>query len=321
MLFALLRGAPLAPLSPEASARRHDLASHNRLDALLYDAGGSDDVPGARAEFRRRVLKAGRQLAAGVRLVDALRGAGIPCLALRGPFHGAWLHGNPALRPGKDIDLLVPRARARAALAVAKDLGYSHAKPGMPEGFFLRHHLHWQIRNEAEGSLCDLHWAVEHPYRLYAIGYDALFASAETGAHDGMAWSRPCARHALLLDLLHLHKHMESVPGKWTAERVTHAGEALHLLDAALLARGRGGELDWDGFIREGLGWRIGDAIALGLALLAEERLAPIPDRVLRAFPIPPAQNRRFSTPRWWGGVAARGGFRPDQWGAATRYC
>lgn len=308
-----------APDAPELG----EWIRHNRLGPWLYASGVP--LPAGvmdRAAFRAQSLRSERLLRAGVVLGDALRAAGIPCLAHRGPFHGAWLYGDPSLRPAQDIDLLVPRTNARGALAVARAQGYRAAIPGQAEGFYLRHHLHWQLHHPADGVLCDLHWAVDHPYRLHRVDYPTLFARAQVQSWEGLAWSRPGVEHALLLDLLHFHKHFGLVhdhPGEWT--RVCALGEAIHLLDAARLVRAHGASLDWEFLLRSAAAWRVEREVLPALRLAAEVFSLDLPASVRNACPAgEPGPPVRPSPPFWLRPVAALGGFRPEKWHDAAAY-
>lgn len=119
----------------------------------------------ARAEFgetaRASVEACRRQdallLLMGEQVIAALRVRGIAAAALKGPGLGEELHGEAGRRLSSDIDLLVPAARLRDAVAVAAELGYEQPTDpveenglpllhfAMPHGELPAVELHWRI--------------------------------------------------------------------------------------------------------------------------------------------------------------------------------
>src|SRR5262249_10812472 len=65
-----------------------------------------------------------RELAAVLRILDK---AGVPTIPLKGVALSEMLYGDPGLRDCSDIDVLVPRDRAREALRLLRSLGYATA--------------------------------------------------------------------------------------------------------------------------------------------------------------------------------------------------
>jgi len=93
----------------------------------------------------------------GQQVIEALRARGIAAAALKGPGLGEELHGEAGRRLSSDIDLLVPAARLREAVAVASSLGYQQPTDpveanglpllhfAMPHGELPAVELHWRI--------------------------------------------------------------------------------------------------------------------------------------------------------------------------------
>ena len=265
------------------------LIKRNRLEALMHTLPGLDDTMPLgsdaaeryRGESFRRMLFGNHQISQGVAFAAALADAGVPCLCMRGPYTSLDLYGDPGIRPYNDLDLLVPRKQAMAAWQVACDLGYELFTPGMPVRYFLRHHLHWQLRQPKQNVICDLHWAVEHPYRLYKIDYDAIFAAAQTVRCEGRTWHEPAPIHHVLLTAIHLRKHVDEL-WRWSKqpsglEALVARGELLHLLDLALLVQRHGAKLDWDALSETAVTWNACEALAGSLALMQEAFALEIP--------------------------------------------
>jgi hypothetical protein len=311
-----------APGWPAREPRLERVAAHNRLLPWLDLQGWTPPGSPAAQRSTRRAdgLRAERLLRAGTALAADLGAAGIPCLALRGPFLAATLYHDPAARPAQDIDLLVPRAQARPALAVAEARGYRLTGDAPSPSFALRHHLHWQLHQPREGVLCDLHWAVDHPYRLHRVDYPALFAAARSARHAEVTWSEPSREHGLLLDLLHLHKHLGpclTTPAEWP--RLCARGEGLHLLDVA--RRLTVDPPDLAAVVGLARDWRVEAETLPPLALAARVFELPLPTDLLdsavrlAASPMHPPR-----VPDWWRRWAAQRGFRPEKWSDAAAY-
>jgi hypothetical protein len=93
----------------------------------------------------------------GQQVIEALGARDIAAAALKGPGLGEELHGEAGRRLSSDIDLLVPAARLREAVAVAAELGYEQPTDpveenglpllhfAMPHGELPAVELHWRI--------------------------------------------------------------------------------------------------------------------------------------------------------------------------------
>ena len=198
-LLGALRGWLRGGSARAADEGLVEAARLNRFEPLMTKAQAGDVVPREWEESYGRCLLHGlRHLQAGCGLMDVLRGAGVPVLATRGPFFGAGLYGDVGLRHFTDIDLLVPQGLRDRALEVAQRAGFKLRRPEIPLWFYRRHHLHWPLERAKDGVLCDLHWAVDHPYRRLGIDYGAVFSEARQRSCEGFSWSEPCPRHQLL---------------------------------------------------------------------------------------------------------------------------
>jgi hypothetical protein len=93
----------------------------------------------------------------GQQVIEALRARGIAAAALKGPGLGEELHGEAGRRLSSDIDLLVPAARLREAVAVAAELGYEQpTDPAQENGLPL---LHFAMPH-GELPAVELHWRI-----------------------------------------------------------------------------------------------------------------------------------------------------------------
>lgn len=139
--------------------------AHARLLPTLGPRIAAEASAEAPAEFhetaRAAVEACQRQdallLLIGQQVIEALGARGIAAAALKGPGLGEELHGEAGRRLSSDIDLLVPAARLREAVAVAAELGYEQPTDpveenglpllhfAMPHGELPAVELHWRI--------------------------------------------------------------------------------------------------------------------------------------------------------------------------------
>ncbi|HZX31484.1 MAG TPA: nucleotidyltransferase family protein, partial [Rhodocyclaceae bacterium] len=80
-----------------------------------------------------RNLSICRQL---VKAASLLQEAGIASVALKGAFLAFFAYRTPALRPMRDLDLLVRQEDAVRAFEVMKSHGYRAVFDGAPEAYF-----------------------------------------------------------------------------------------------------------------------------------------------------------------------------------------
>jgi hypothetical protein len=112
-----------------------------------------------------------RQLAATV--VETFTAAGIPCTILKGQDFASRLYPTSALRPFRDVDVLVPRAAHAEADKLIQSLGFKAADPerkyaaadyGQISYFAVSAEqwsleLHWNIINSpAQRRVCSIAW-------------------------------------------------------------------------------------------------------------------------------------------------------------------
>jgi hypothetical protein len=104
---------------------------------------------------------------ATLRVASALEAEGIPNVPLKGPLLARALHGAPAMRVSRDIDVLVARADLRHAARALVSLGW-HAHEGDDDPA-----LHLVLAHEAGLPEVELHWRVhwyEDEFAARALG-------------------------------------------------------------------------------------------------------------------------------------------------------
>lgn len=181
-LYALLWGEPTAALAAAralgpADWRRLDrTAAQHRLRPMLHArAAPAWGVPAEllahwSAADRRAALRALKQRAELTRVLALLAEAGIPAAALKGAAFvwNGWI--NPAHRPMRDLDVLVPAGMAKAADAALRAAGYAGGS-AMSGG------KHLPALTGSAGIAVELHVHLHDTWDEAGAARDAAFAA------------------------------------------------------------------------------------------------------------------------------------------------
>lgn len=146
------------------------LAAQHRLRPLLYAQHGDDPhIPaGVRLDWqeahRRAALQAMLQRHELTECVQVLEAAGIVPIALKGAWLAAHAYPAPALRPMRDIDLLVPQDRVLEGYAALQAAGYAELGPAeMPLEQAVRLDKHLPPLIAPRGTVIELHHRLWEP--------------------------------------------------------------------------------------------------------------------------------------------------------------
>jgi hypothetical protein len=247
------RGGELLDIDP-ASYRLLPLLWSNRQAAGV----GEDQLALLKGCYRHSLWQVHRTLAAGMSARDALDGAQVPTMLLKG---AAILASRPAqmgIRPMDDVDILVPRAAARVAIDLLEADGWRAV-------YGLRHPLGvWHAVDlvRAGHERVDLHWsATTVPGDDRAIWEDALPAKLLE-----RSVLIPSPTFQLLITGVH-GVGLDPAPVRWLA-------------DALLILRSAD-EIDWVALVDEARARRVSVALGDALRGLRERFDAPVPAGVL----------------------------------------
>lgn len=262
-----------AELDDEAWELLETTAFQTRTAGLLHRhlVDGAIAVPADTAarladHYRRQTLYAlGQRIVLG-QIAETFDGAGIPHVALKGAALAFSLYPQPAMRPLRDLDVLVPRARAEEAHLLLRRTGFTHADWAGQYGLDYNHQLPELVSAE-HGVTVEIH------HRVFArkwAGDAALTALLLDSAREMQtATGRVCVS-APLANLLHLtvqttlHNCFESGP--------------LFLADFHRLLAGN--DFDWDDLFALADRLVLSRPLALLLAFVeAHGREPVVPDR------------------------------------------
>ena len=206
-IAAVLRGERVVPSDPAAfaySAVRHAVA------ALLVKRGVADLLPSRDAA---RLMDETRRHAAAIEfrdraariVLDALHGAGVHALAIKGTHLGNTLYPESFLRARHDTDLLIRVADRAPALRVLRGLGYERQAEQTSEAVL------GQImfdRPHGPGVPLDVHWRLARPHAAAALfDVDAMMARSVAIPRLGVHARGPAATDALALACVHRAAH------------------------------------------------------------------------------------------------------------------
>ena len=235
------------------------VAIANRMPTLLHGVlarrGLMDDLPHparlALATAARKMADSAavlsESLARYLRLADA---QGIDTVVLKGLSISVNVYGDPAMRPGGDIDILVRPPDVAPSLRILDEMGIGRNWPNlMDDAYYTRHHLHQQRCTPDLKIWYEIHWALDHPLSLLTLDYGAMMDRTTPGELLG-APVRDLAAHDLLLALaIHLVKHavyLPSVVERPDLARIILADSMLmYYLDVAEAVARFGPQIDW----------------------------------------------------------------------------
>lgn len=255
-------GLDHSDLSPADWQALDRLAAQHRLQPLLHHQHRDNAlVPGAIRSgwsnaYRVQAMVALGQQAELVRTTDLLRAAGFAPLALKGAWLARYAYPHPALRPLRDIDLLLDPDTVSAGFELLLGAGYRLAEPAeLPLADLLRTEKHLPPLLAPGGTVIELHHRLWEPAgrldHASPVAIDAAVRAAAVTEADGIAYPAPADM------LAHLIAHAVY------SHRLDCGPLLLADIDYLLSAR----PIDWGAFwLRAGVeGWLSGARLVLDL--------------------------------------------------------
>lgn len=187
LLLEVARPEPATPFGrlsadPATWARVLALAeSHGTLPKCAFRLAPAEGLPEAAAQRLARVREESvaldrLQIAVLGDLLDAFRARGIPVVVLKGARIAELLHSRPAVRVGKDIDLLVRLADRPAAGEILAARGFACRD----RAYYESQHFHhtWVHGSRVLAERVELHWDVTLPGSSVRFPIDAWWSDA-----------------------------------------------------------------------------------------------------------------------------------------------
>jgi len=268
--------------------RAAGLALRDGLAALVHAGLGdrAQAIPEAartrlRAAHAASVLTSQARIAPALRQVlEALQGAGLTPIVLKGAALAHTAYPRPSYRTMSDIDLLLPPGQLERAREVLAGAGFrEEARPARAT-----HHL-TPFRSDRALIPIELHYDLlpaENPYALAADQFIRRARTARLGSIDGLVLDPADALHHACVHLAYAHRY------RWYLLR--------GLVDILAITWRYGASLNWDDFLSAAVAARTGGAVYWPLRLARGWLGAEVPAPVLARL-APPAPLRRLLEP------------------------
>lgn len=226
-------------------------------------------------------------------LLTAFRDAGMSIVVLKGAALAETVYGNLALRPMRDLDLLVRENDVPAAETVLVRLGYMADESFRPRSWYVEQHHHLPPFLARDGpAVVEIHWQLAPAFVPVAVPVSELWERA--GMTDVAGTRAPVLAPDDLV--VHLALHLAGSDG--------FVGKLGELCDIAATVRRHRSDLEWDRLAetacRSGAAGHVYYALWLTRALLD----ADVPNTVLdvleasaRRGPVVDGAIKRFG--RW----------------------
>ena len=120
----------------------------------------------------------------GVRLSTRFDQAGIANILLKGPFLALQIYNDAAMRPSRDIDILVFPNDVETARSILVQEGYRKVYPDFElstkqQNFYQKHKNQYAFRNPENGCLVELHWRLFSQEELFPVSTERVFAQRQ----------------------------------------------------------------------------------------------------------------------------------------------
>lgn len=245
---------------------RTDTGGRKRLSPLLLDSIRANRLPAdpglltiLRTAWLREELRAEAYHGIADEVYDALSGAGVPFLVLKGAALAWTAYPEPCLRHAHDIDLLLPAARVPEAASLLAGRGWTGEQPAPGgQGTVLHHQSGLPVR------------LLHRSYRaaFYRSSFAALHERSRTvplGGSPSVAVPSPADQ------LAHALGHASYCPGRSTLVWAADAWMIVH----------RTPDLDWDAFVEAVGDARLDLPMAVVMRYLVDVLELPLPAGVM----------------------------------------
>ena len=245
---ALMKHADSASVPPEVL---------RRLDQVYYQQAVRNALLGASLEA----------------VLASLSRYGVPVIVLKGVSLAELVYGNIALRPMKDLDVLVQPRDLDLAERLVRQLGYVPDDWWRPAEWYRRHHHHLVPYRARDGSsILELHHHIFPPDAGVRVPIEDLWQRARlAGLGSGQALVLAPADL-----LLHLSVGLAAVE---------HFGGGLRTLcDIAAVIKRYGAEVDWACLLESARSYAVEKHVYYGLWLARCLVVADVPEHVLETL-------------------------------------
>lgn len=120
----------------------------------------------------------------GIRISNILNREGIQSILLKGPFLSQQIYGDDALRPSRDIDILILPISIERVNEILNTEGYKRIYPDFELSkkqkiFYQRYKNQYAYRNPHNGCLIEIHWRLFSQKSLFPTPTEQVFAERQ----------------------------------------------------------------------------------------------------------------------------------------------
>jgi hypothetical protein len=167
------------------------LSERHRLSLILYKNFKEDFLysrlelpPALKEKYFTQTQHVLRLATEGVRISNILKDAGISSILLKGPFLSLQIYGDTAMRPSRDVDILVLPENIEMVNDILLSQGYRKVYPDFTlskkqNEFYKKHKNQFAYRNVENGCLVELHWRLFGQKSLFPIPTGQVFAESQ----------------------------------------------------------------------------------------------------------------------------------------------
>jgi hypothetical protein len=216
------------------------------------------------------------------RVLQALQDHGIAVIVLKGAALAETVYPSPAVRPMRDVDLLVRAEALSRVEGTLVALGYRLTAGTRPKAWWRAQHYHWAFRQPEPPPFdvpLEVHWHIERPSRPFTIAIEDLWQRAMPATIAGVN-TRILAPEDLLM---HLCLHACHHAGAPLQERRLNF-RLLSCCDIAEVIRHYRPRVDWAHLVQRAQQWGIAPYVYLPLQLARELLGAAVPASALAAL-------------------------------------
>lgn len=253
-------------------------ATHHGVAPLVYStlkrAADRGTVPPAVMELLARLYYQqaavnGHLYAELRKILEACARAGIPVLVLKGAAIAERVYGNIALRPMRDLDLLVRRNDLEATDHLLRGLGHVPDESNQSAAWYRDHHHHLALYGAPDGrAAVELHHHIVAPTPPVPIPIEDLWRRARPTT-AGVGALALCPEDLLLHLCLHASLNHQFSLG------------LRPICDIAQTVRYYGDEIDWEQVRHRAGQWAVGKYVYLTLRLARDLVDATVPEELL----------------------------------------
>ncbi len=167
-----------------ALSERHRLLPHLYKSIKELSSSTPIDIPSElKDKYILQTEHVLRLASEGVRISGLLDQSGISNILLKGPFLSEQIYGDIALRPSRDIDIIVHPENIEQTIVILLKEGYKMVYPDFSlspkqKSFYQKHKNQMGLRNPSSRILIEVHWRLFSQTSLLPIPTDKVFAES-----------------------------------------------------------------------------------------------------------------------------------------------